>query len=145
MVVCEEGEELAQVIAANYAFALDAGLFLIPEVDEDQAEDLLEGFYKLYDRDRAFAPARAQAQLSQELLALCGSLPIPDEGSITFIGKLPFGFAIRDSLHPSIRISGFGLCRRQWLCCRPAADARHWRRCARRSRHDACAGNPDGH
>jgi hypothetical protein len=39
------------------------------------------------------APAQAQAQLSHELLALCGSLPIPDEGSITFIGKLPFGFA----------------------------------------------------
>ena len=27
------------------------------------------------------------------MLALCGSLPIPEEGSITFIGKLPFGFA----------------------------------------------------
>ena len=93
MVVCEEGEELAQVIAANYAFALDAGLFLIPKVDEDQAEDLLERFYKLYDRDSGLAPAQAQAQLSQELLALCGSLPIPEEGSITFIGKLPFGFA----------------------------------------------------
>lgn len=93
MVVCEDGEELSQVIAANYAFALDAGLFLIPSVAEDQAEDLLERFYKLYDRDSAFSPAQAQAQLSQELLALCGSLPIPDEGSITFIGKLPFGFA----------------------------------------------------
>lgn len=93
MVMCEEGEELSQVIAANYAFALDAGLFLIPEVDEDQAQDLLEGFYKLYDRDSGFAPAQAQSQLRQELLALCGSLPIPDEGSITFIGKLPFGFA----------------------------------------------------
>jgi hypothetical protein len=93
MVVCEGGEELSQVIAANYAFALDAGLFLIPEVDKDQAEDLLEGFYKLYDRGSGFAPAEAQARLSQELLALCGSLPIPDEGSITFIGKLPFGFA----------------------------------------------------
>jgi hypothetical protein len=93
MVVCEEGEDLAQVIAANYAFALDAGLFLIPKVDEDLAKDLLEGFYKLYDHDSGFAPAQAQAQLSQELLALCGSLPIPEEGSITFIGKLPFGFA----------------------------------------------------
>jgi len=33
IVVCEEGEEIAQVIAANYAYALNAGLFLIPEVD----------------------------------------------------------------------------------------------------------------
>jgi hypothetical protein len=93
MVVCEEGNDLAQVISANYAFALDAGLVLIPEVGEDQAKDLLEGFYKLYDRDSGLAPAVAQAQLSQQMLALCGSLPIPEDGSITFIGKLPFGFA----------------------------------------------------
>jgi hypothetical protein len=93
IVVCEEGEELSQVIAANYAFALDAGLFLIPEVDRDKAEDLLEGFYRLYERDSGLAPAEAQSRLRQELLDLCGSLPIPDEGSITFVGKLPFGFA----------------------------------------------------
>jgi hypothetical protein len=40
IVVCEEGEEIAQIIAANYAYALDAGLFLIPEVDKAQADDL---------------------------------------------------------------------------------------------------------
>jgi hypothetical protein len=93
MVVCEEGEELAQVIAANYAFALDAGLFLIPEVDKEQADDILESFYKLYDHDSGLSPAEAQARLCRELLNLCGSLPIPEDGSITFIGKLPFGFA----------------------------------------------------
>ena len=93
IVVCEEGEEISQVVAANYAFALDAGLFLIPEVDNDQAEDLLDGFYKLYERDSGLSPAEAQARLSQELLNLCGSIPVPEDGSITFIGKLPFGFA----------------------------------------------------
>jgi hypothetical protein len=93
MVVCEDGKELSQVIAANHAFALDAGLFLIPEVDEGQAEDLLESFYKLYDRDSGVAPAQAQAKLSQQLLSLCGSLPIPEDGTITFVSKLPLGFA----------------------------------------------------
>lgn len=102
MVVCEEGEELAQVIAANYAFALDAGLFLIPEVDKERAEDILESFYKLYDRDSGLLPAEAQARLGQELLSLCGSLPIPENGSITFIGKLPFGFAYPE--HPSTHL-----------------------------------------
>jgi hypothetical protein len=52
IVVCEEGEELSQVIAANYAFAVDAGLFLIPEVDDDSADELLEGFYKLPRRPK---------------------------------------------------------------------------------------------
>jgi hypothetical protein len=92
IVVCEEGEELSQVIAANYAFALDAGLFLIPEVDRDREEALLEEFYTLQDRSDT-APAEAQARLRQELLNLCGSIPVPEGGSITFVGKLPFGFA----------------------------------------------------
>jgi hypothetical protein len=92
LVVCEQGQELSQVIAANYAFALDAGLFLIPEVDKDQADELLERFYKLQERCD-LPPAERQSQLRQELLTLCGSLPVPEDGSITFVGKLPFGFA----------------------------------------------------
>jgi hypothetical protein len=102
LVVCEEGEEIAQVIAANYAYALDAGLFLIPEVDKDQAEDILEGFYKLYDRDSGLTPAEAQARLTEELLTLCGSIPVPEGGAITFVGKLPFGFAYPE--HPSTHL-----------------------------------------
>jgi hypothetical protein len=87
MVVCEEGEEIAQIIAANYAFALDAGLFLIPEVDEDLAKDLLEAFYKVNDGESGLAPAAAQARLTQELLGLCGSIPVPEGGSITCISR----------------------------------------------------------
>jgi hypothetical protein len=102
IVVCEEGEELSEVIAANYAFALDAGLFLIPKVDEDRAEELLEGFYKLQDHGGDLAPAEIQARLRQELLNLCGSIPVPEGGSITFVGKLPFGFAYPE--HPSTHL-----------------------------------------
>ena len=101
IVVCEEGEELSQVIAANYAFALDAGLFLIPEVDKDRAEELLEGFYKLQDH-ADLPPAERQMRLRQELLNLCGSIPVPEGGSITFVGKLPFGFAYPE--HPSTHL-----------------------------------------
>jgi hypothetical protein len=102
LVVCGDGEEISQVIAANYAYALDAGLFLIPKVDEDQADDILEAFYKFNDRDSGFTPAEAQSRLTQELLNLCGSIPVPERGSITFIGKLPFGFAYPE--HPSTHL-----------------------------------------
>jgi len=102
LVVCEEGEEISEVIAANYAYALDAGLLLIPKVDEDQADDILEAFYKFNDRDSDYAPAEAQRRLTQELLNLCGSIPVPEGGSITFIGKLPFGFAYPE--HPSTHL-----------------------------------------
>jgi len=41
LVVCETDDEFAQVVAANYAFAIDAGLCLIPAVAEEQAQELL--------------------------------------------------------------------------------------------------------
>jgi hypothetical protein len=111
LVVCEEGEELAQVIAANYAFALGAGLSLIPEVDEDAAEALLEFFYTMYDAGSSLSPRQAQEHLRQELLNFCGPIPVPENGSITFVGKLPFGFAYPE--HPSTHLFEYpdlGIC-----------------------------------
>ena len=74
---------------------------MIPEVDEDRAEELLEGFYTLQD-NADLPPAERQARLRQELLTLCGSIPVPEGGSITFVGKLPFGFAYPE--HPSTHL-----------------------------------------
>lgn len=93
LVVCEAGEDVSQVIAANYAFALGAGLHIIPAVTREKSEDILERFYKLYERDSDTSPADAQKGLRRELLQMCGTLPVPDHGSITFIGSLPYGFA----------------------------------------------------
>jgi hypothetical protein len=93
LVVCEEGEELSEVIAANYAFALRAGLCLIPEVDKAKSEAILERFYSLYE-ERDVSQTEALEGLQRQLLALCGDLEIPPAGSITFItGRLPYGFA----------------------------------------------------
>ncbi|WP_316168415.1 MULTISPECIES: hypothetical protein [unclassified Bradyrhizobium] len=102
MVVCEQGEEISEVIAANCAYALDAGLFLIPEIDRDRAEDILEAFYTLNDSNSASTPQEAQSRLIQELLAHCGSIPVPEHGSITFVGSLPYGFAYPE--HPSTHL-----------------------------------------
>ena len=93
LVVCEEGEEVSEVIAANYAFALRAGLCLIPEVEKAKSEAILERFYSLYD-DRSVSQTEALETLQKQLVALCGNLDIPPSGSITFItGQLPYGFA----------------------------------------------------
>lgn len=93
LVVCEEGEELSEVIAANYAYALRAGLCLIPEVDKGRSEAILERFYSLYD-ERNVSQTVALDRLRGQLLNLCGDLDIPPAGSVTFItGRLPYGFA----------------------------------------------------
>jgi hypothetical protein len=73
LVVCEDGDELSQVIAANYAFALRAGLFLIQEVDGAITDGLLEAFYSVYDQtevSQTEALQRLQARLRQ-LSARC--------------------------------------------------------------------------
>lgn len=89
-VVCEDGYELGQVIAANYAFSLDAGLILIPEVDRREAEALLESFYSLYEAEESVS--EVLERLRRRLRDLTGELPIGPMGSITFISqRLPFG------------------------------------------------------
>jgi hypothetical protein len=92
LVVCEEGDELAQVIAANYAFSLGAGLHLIPAIDDAAAEDILERFYSVMDQQR-MSPSAALEELKDMLRTRCGNIAIPAGGSLTFITRhLPYGF-----------------------------------------------------
>lgn len=96
LVVCEEGEELSEVIAANYAYALRAGLATIPRVPVETAERLQDAFYNLND-DSSTARGLLLKELQAELRRLCGELPLTDVESITFItGELPFGFAFAE-------------------------------------------------
>lgn len=93
LVVCEKGNDLAQVIAANYAYALNGGLFLISETQRERADEILEQFYSVYD-DRDRSATSALRELCSELRAIAGDVPIPVNGSLTFISEgLPFGFA----------------------------------------------------
>lgn len=99
MVICEEGEELSEVIAANYAFSLRAGLALIPRVAKAEADELLERLYSLYDsQDDECSQTERLDVLRQRLRELCGDIAIPQNGSVTFISReLPFGFALQEA------------------------------------------------
>lgn len=96
LVICEEGEPISQVIAANYAFSLSAGLKIIPEVSEGTSQRLLESFYSLYEQgDATNSPTDTLADLQREIRALCGNVYLSDINSVTFISKnvpLSFGF-----------------------------------------------------
>ncbi|WP_439925267.1 hypothetical protein [Nitrobacter sp. JJSN] len=107
LVICERGDDLDQVIAANYAHALDAGLFLISQTEREHADDILERFYSVYD-DRDRSATDALRELRSELRAIAGNVPIPANGSITFISDgLPFGFAFPEV--PSTHLFGLDL------------------------------------
>lgn len=92
LVICEEGEPLSEVIAANYAFALGAGLHLIPEVDSVEADNILEAYYSIDDNGSSQADTRQN--LLARLRGLCGDLDFSKVGSMTFFTRrLPFGIA----------------------------------------------------
>jgi hypothetical protein len=93
LVVCEEGEDLSQVIAANYAFALNADLYLIPEVSRNLSDDVMHRFYES-DQGKEFSQSTILDRLRNEIRALCDKVPVPENGSFTFItSEIPYGFA----------------------------------------------------
>ncbi len=95
LVVCDAGDELSQVIAANYAFGLDAGLWLSPHVPREKVEEVLEEFYA--SQGQSVSQTEIFQQLKQKLRDLCGRVPVPDNGSLTFVTSgLPFGFGFSE-------------------------------------------------
>lgn len=110
LVVCEDGDDHAQVVAANYAYSLDAGLCLIPEMDRRLCEDLLETFYSVYDLEESVSDALDRLQ--GKFRELAGPLPLDGIRSITFITSwLPLGTAFPDvpsthlAMYPQLGIS----------------------------------------
>lgn len=90
LVICEKDNGIAQVIAANYAYSLRAGLYLIGGISAQMSDELLERLYDLYGDQSASATHKLEA-IQKELRALCGE-PSADFRSITFVTKaLPFG------------------------------------------------------
>lgn len=93
LVVCEAGEPLSEVIAANYAFALDADLLTIPKVDRNAAKALTEELYSLYDLEDQSA-TDSLAQLVNRIRELCPDVDPPDGGAITFFtSHIPYGLS----------------------------------------------------
>lgn len=96
-VVCEAGEDLSEVIAANYAFALGAGLIIIPAVSAPVADEIHEAFYGLYDPNVEGSQSERLRVLRDRLRGMCGEVPVAEGDSITFISKdLPYGFGFPD-------------------------------------------------
>jgi hypothetical protein len=95
LVVCEKGNDLSEVIAANYAYALNADLILIPEPDRLEHDEILEKLYSLYEvQDQS--PSAILSEICLRLKQLTGVIPVPPHGSISFIGSLPYGLAYNE-------------------------------------------------
>jgi len=98
LVICEAGEPVSEVIAANYAYALRAGLKIIPKVAKTVSEEILEGFYSLYDQTNStMSPSKYLDELRMRIRGLCGPIDMSGVSSLTFISKeIPYGFAFSE-------------------------------------------------
>jgi len=93
IVVCEDGDLHSQVIAATFALSIDAGLCIIPEYPEKEAEELLEALYGVSEGP---APTTRIEYLRGLLRAHVGALDLRRK-TVTFVtAKLPWGFAFPD-------------------------------------------------
>src|SRR5262249_7047487 len=60
-------------------------------------DGLLEKLYSVYDQNDV-SQTEALRHLQERLRQLCGSLPLPPHGSITFVTRgLPFGFGVQET------------------------------------------------
>jgi hypothetical protein len=94
LVICEAGEQLSEVIAANYAYSIGAGLHIIPAIPETTNNELMERFYSLYETNESgFSPTHQLEELQGEFRKMCGSVDVRHGMSLTIISKeLPLGF-----------------------------------------------------
>jgi hypothetical protein len=96
-IVCEEGDDYAQVIAANYAYSLGAGLCLIPEMQKEIANAILEEFYGIYEQHEESATA-VLTRIRSKLRDHAGDLQLPTRASLTFITRrIPWGIAFGEA------------------------------------------------
>lgn len=95
LVVCEAGEDISEIIAATYAYALGAGIKIIPQVDESVSGRLLERFYSLYESvGDTMSRSDYLHDIQDEMRSLCGDIDTSVNTSLTIISKeLPFGLA----------------------------------------------------
>ncbi|HDZ53818.1 hypothetical protein LCGC14_0269670 [marine sediment metagenome] len=101
-VVCEAGDKISEIIASNYAYSLGASLTIIPEVDTEVAEPILE---QLYSSENG----KQRLNLQTDLFNLCGGVKFPNGASLTFFTKkLPFGIGFPS--HPSTHIFNYPDC-----------------------------------
>lgn len=96
LVVCEDGNRLTQVIAANYAYAIGAGLQLISSPSESLIKDINERFYGATS-DRHESTSSILQGLMRDMREHLMELNLTGVQSITFITSgIPWGFAVQE-------------------------------------------------
>jgi hypothetical protein len=96
LVVCEDDEPLAQVIAANYAFSIGADLRIIPAFPKKNARSILERLYGIYEK-RDSSVTEELAVLRRKIRDNVDIDGIEKYSFVTFLTKeIPYGFSFSE-------------------------------------------------
>jgi hypothetical protein len=94
LVACERGNDLAEVLASNLAFASGASLALFPELSEDERDAWMEEIYALGEGGDVSARL---GDLAQRARAHLGTLDFAKYGTILFVtAGFPWGIAVAE-------------------------------------------------
>lgn len=94
LVACERGDDLAEVLASNLAFACGSSLAVFPELPEDDREDWLEELYALGEGD----VTGRLSSLAQRARAHLGALDFTRFQTVIFVtAGFPWGIAVPEA------------------------------------------------
>ncbi len=95
LVACEVGDDLAEVLASNLAFACGASLVLFPELPKDDRDDWLEELYALGEGGNVTARVAAVSQRARAHLA---GLDFARFKTVLFVtAGFPWGIAVPEA------------------------------------------------
>jgi len=93
VVICEVRDDVVPVIAANYAYSIDAKFTLIPEPTDLEVRKIEDQFYNLYATELEISIAERSKSLRDEIKEKLKHFTVGMESCITFITKgIPYGF-----------------------------------------------------
>jgi hypothetical protein len=93
LVVLEDRGDITSVIAANYAFSINATLVVIPTVAEEDVENIMDSFYNVYSEETDEPVAERIESLRGRIRQLAPEIDMSNYECITFITNgLPWGF-----------------------------------------------------
>jgi len=93
VVICEAREDVAPIIAANYAHSIGAKFTLIPEPTDLEVRKIEDQFYDLYSAESEIPMIERSRSLRDEIKEKLKHFTVGMESCITFITKgIPYGF-----------------------------------------------------
>lgn len=106
LLISEKRNDLAPLVAANYAHSIGSKFLLIPEPTEMSIKDIAEDLYTLYSDSPGLSIGEKMELIKQKIRQLVGDYDFGLASCLTFVTKgIPYGFAFPE--FPSAHLNAY--------------------------------------